>query len=261
MRHQESLKSTLAETFDLKHQLEQLRVREAQSRVSRLEQQIGQRQSQRTQIIERRARELIEGDQTQWNRNPDADANSAPPQESDSLAKAKNPHESSNPLRSLTGLPDPLSVESEKAGTNLGETNLDAQASVSTLPAAYKDLAIQMETARHEVETVRNKFEYIEELWKKKVISKREFEQVTRDLETARSKLQIHQEELDAVLSDLDTRLKILDVELNGSRRLYEANEKQYKNGNISFSQHLEAELRFKRAELAARICVLATTG
>ena len=73
---QNALNLTLAETFDLKRDLEQLRVRELQSRLSRLEQQIGQRQSQRTQIIERRARELIEGEATQWSTDPDSSANS-----------------------------------------------------------------------------------------------------------------------------------------------------------------------------------------
>ena len=61
------LETALAKALELKSQIDQLRVRELQSRLSRMEQQIGRRQALRPQIIERRARELIEGEETEWN--------------------------------------------------------------------------------------------------------------------------------------------------------------------------------------------------
>ncbi len=61
------IETELSSAFDLKNQIEQLRVRELRSRLDRLEQQIGFRQSHRTQIIERRTHELIAGEGTEWN--------------------------------------------------------------------------------------------------------------------------------------------------------------------------------------------------
>lgn len=64
--HQRKLKNLLSPAFDLKLQLEELQVKELQSRLSRLERQIGQRKELREKIINRRAGELIEGDASRW---------------------------------------------------------------------------------------------------------------------------------------------------------------------------------------------------
>ncbi len=64
--HQAKLKILLSTAFDLKLQLEELQVKELQSRLSRLERQIGQRKELREKIINRRAAELIEGDTLKW---------------------------------------------------------------------------------------------------------------------------------------------------------------------------------------------------
>ncbi len=64
--HQRKLKNLLSTAFDLKLQLEELQVQELQSRLSRLERQIGQRKELREKIINRRAGELIEGDTLKW---------------------------------------------------------------------------------------------------------------------------------------------------------------------------------------------------
>src|SRR6185295_12070983 len=64
--HHRKLKNLLSTAFDLKLQLEELQVKELQSRLSRLERQIGQRKELREKIIVRRATELIEGDVLRW---------------------------------------------------------------------------------------------------------------------------------------------------------------------------------------------------
>ena len=64
--HQRKLKNLLSTAFDLKLQLEELQVKELQSRLSRLERQIGQRKELREKIIARRAAELIEGGVLKW---------------------------------------------------------------------------------------------------------------------------------------------------------------------------------------------------
>jgi S1-C subfamily serine protease len=64
--HQRKLKNLLSTAFDLKLQLEELQVKELQSRLSRLERQIGQRKELREKIIARRATELIEGEGLRW---------------------------------------------------------------------------------------------------------------------------------------------------------------------------------------------------
>ncbi len=63
---------SLSSAFELKLQLEKLRVKELHARLSRLEQQIGRRQAQQKQIIERRTNELIAGDETEWNSDPNS---------------------------------------------------------------------------------------------------------------------------------------------------------------------------------------------
>ncbi len=67
--HQRKLKNLLSTAFDLKLQWEELQVQELQSRLSRLERQIGQRKELREKIINRRAGELIEGDALKWSQD------------------------------------------------------------------------------------------------------------------------------------------------------------------------------------------------
>ncbi|WP_397568944.1 PQQ-binding-like beta-propeller repeat protein [Schlesneria sp. T3-172] len=62
----QALEETLAKALDLKTQIEQSRLREMQARLSRMEEQLEQRKAQRTQIVKRRATELIEGEETRW---------------------------------------------------------------------------------------------------------------------------------------------------------------------------------------------------
>lgn len=69
------LESTLHQAFKLKSDLEQLRIQELQSRLAQLEQQMGSRQALRSQIVSRRARELIEGGETKWNDAPQSETN------------------------------------------------------------------------------------------------------------------------------------------------------------------------------------------
>ena len=64
------VEASLSSAFEFKLQLEKLRVKELHSRLSRLEQQIGRRQAQQKQIIERRTNELIAGEETEWNNDP-----------------------------------------------------------------------------------------------------------------------------------------------------------------------------------------------
>lgn len=72
--NQAQLKAHLQTAFELKIQLEELQLKELQSRLSRLESQIDQRKELREKIIERRTAELISGDSLRWNTN----ANSKP---------------------------------------------------------------------------------------------------------------------------------------------------------------------------------------
>jgi len=64
--HRKKLERVLDAALDMKLQLEESRIKELQTRLSKLEQQIGQRRAQRAAIIERRANELIEGNSLRW---------------------------------------------------------------------------------------------------------------------------------------------------------------------------------------------------
>ena len=86
--HQRKLKNLLSTAFDLKLQLEVLQVKELQSRLSRLELQIGQRKELREKIIARRAGELIEGDTLKWDSTGAASRSAA---ETSSKSKPTNP--------------------------------------------------------------------------------------------------------------------------------------------------------------------------
>lgn len=74
------LETTLSKTFDLKTQLETSRVQDLQSRLKRLEQQLGRRQSQRTKIIDRHLHDLIEGEDTDWTTDATNEGNPQPAQ-------------------------------------------------------------------------------------------------------------------------------------------------------------------------------------
>lgn len=76
--HQRKLKNLLSTAFDLKLQLEELQLKELQSRLSRLERLIGQRKGLRAKIIDRRASELVQGEATQWNALEAVRSSSAP---------------------------------------------------------------------------------------------------------------------------------------------------------------------------------------
>ncbi|MBC7816194.1 MAG: pilus assembly protein N-terminal domain-containing protein [Planctomycetaceae bacterium] len=86
--HQRKLKNLLSTAFDLKLQLEELQVKELQSRLSRLERQIGQRKELREKIIARRVGELIEGDTLKWDSTGAASESAA---ETTSKSKPTNP--------------------------------------------------------------------------------------------------------------------------------------------------------------------------
>ncbi|MDA1018037.1 MAG: hypothetical protein O3A00_26720 [Planctomycetota bacterium] len=99
--HQRKLKNLLSTAFDLKLQLEELQVKELQSRLSRLERQIGQRKELREKIINRRATELIEGDVLKWS----VDSSQARPAQSSKIetgaAKAGNGFRSLGPTSAI----------------------------------------------------------------------------------------------------------------------------------------------------------------
>ena len=66
------LQNELETAFDLKLQLEEIQVKELQSRLSQHQQQIGQRKALRAKIIARRASDLVEGNALKWNLNSEA---------------------------------------------------------------------------------------------------------------------------------------------------------------------------------------------
>ena len=66
------LQSSLETAFDLKLQLEEIQVKELQSRLSQHQQQIGQRKALRAKIIARRASDLVEGNALKWNPKSEA---------------------------------------------------------------------------------------------------------------------------------------------------------------------------------------------
>ena len=66
------LSLALAAAFDAKNDLEHLRIRKLQARLGLLEQEIGRRQAMRSQIIDRKGHELIDGEETNWNTDPSA---------------------------------------------------------------------------------------------------------------------------------------------------------------------------------------------
>ncbi len=95
----QQLEASLSAAFELKLQLEKLRVMDLHSRLSRLEQQIGRRQAQQKQIIERRANELIAGEETEWNSDPNLKArvDRPSPSEQTSLGSREQPSASTSP--------------------------------------------------------------------------------------------------------------------------------------------------------------------
>ncbi len=68
----QKLQNVLESAFDLKLQLEEIQVKELQSRLSQHQQQIGQRKALRAKIIARRASDLVEGNALKWNPKPEA---------------------------------------------------------------------------------------------------------------------------------------------------------------------------------------------
>lgn len=72
--HERKLKDLLTRAFDLKLELEALEVKELQSRLSRLERQLGQRKKLRDRIVSRRMTALVEGSALTW----DASEGNAP---------------------------------------------------------------------------------------------------------------------------------------------------------------------------------------
>jgi len=96
------VEASLSAAFELKLQLEKLRVKELHSRLSRLEQQIGRRQAQQKQIIERRANELIAGEETEWNSDPKGKAQPDRPMKAEQTSTESSDQE--HPARTLNPL-------------------------------------------------------------------------------------------------------------------------------------------------------------
>lgn len=101
------LEKKLTEELDLKLKLEGLQIEELHARLSRLEQQHVRRQAQRGAIVERRARELIEGAELRWDGDKSVD---------DSYATGRRRGETASPATTSTQPSPRLSTQVQFLG-------------------------------------------------------------------------------------------------------------------------------------------------
>lgn len=260
--YNEDLRITLSEAFDLKHQLEQLRVRELQSRLSRMEQQIGQRQSQRTQIIERRVGELIEGEGTRWNIDSDRDAPTVEAKVSFTekfpvIPKAERGRSDVSRGRrpdGLGGVGPNAPRESEWTATGTSEPLF------STSHSSFKNLAINLEQARHELQAAKLEFSNYEmqlntSLLKRNAITNHQLEVARTRMETAERKYRILQDDIATTLSDLELGLKFYDDELKGAKELFDATKAPFDVGSAGadIKSLKEAERQLRKTQLESQ--------
>jgi len=255
------LRVTLAEAFDLKHQLEQLRVRELQSRLSRLEQQIGQRQSQRTQIIERRAHDLIEGEATEWNTDPNFSAGNPdkklsftdPTKDTTINTTERNESDSKTPRRQRLGRNRANDSPDETANivTGIGEPFAEIHLPGSSTIPSYKDFAISLEEARHELQNAKHDASRFFTLWKKKSVEERVYEKAKQRLETAERKQQILQDALEGLLRDMNLRIEFYHDELKEAQKLFDTTDAEYNAGVFgSLKPRREAEHQLRQTQM-----------
>ncbi len=111
--HQRKLKALLSTAFDLKQQLEELQVKELQSKLSQLERQIAQRKTLREKIIQRRATELIEGEALKWNTSDMSTSKAASRLKAEAEGTASKKTEPIDPTQQPSPLPTPEELKAK----------------------------------------------------------------------------------------------------------------------------------------------------
>ncbi|MBC8117289.1 MAG: pilus assembly protein N-terminal domain-containing protein [Candidatus Saccharimonas sp.] len=226
--HQRKLKNLLSTAFDLKLQWEELQVKELQSRLSRLERQIGQRKELREKIIARRAGELIDGDVLQW----------------DSEASQINSDTNSN----VRG--EASSTSDAERKTNLPDVREDPLRSGSPY-ASYQDLAVKLASAHRDVVGWKHTVQETEQLVVGGEASLDRLSQVRNNLNEALRKLKPIQDEYIATLRELELQIESAQAEVDAAKKHADRFQQAVTAGApITHKESEDAQLRLKQATL-----------
>ena len=202
--HQRKLQNLLSTAFDLKLQWEELQVKELQSRLSRLERQIGQRKELREKIITRRGAELIEGAVLKW--NPDG---SSPNQTADSRTNGDK-SATSDVVRSSS-----TDQSYQEFAKKLGTMNSSVAEAEEALSRAERDAGSDLV-----IDTVPRARRRFEEAIRNKKAIQYEYAAVLRDLEL---QIESAQAEVDAAKKIADYDQQLVEQRVSPLRKLEEA--------------------------------------
>lgn len=230
------LDKLLNETLDARFLREEFRVKELRSRLGRLEQQIGQRKSQRAAIIERRADELLNGGAFQWD-----DAAVRP--------KARTPAKAIEDLTNSTI--DPAGATAEASSSEISEAQMMADVVVG-LGMSITDFSKQVTELKRKISLQTDRVDKLEDMLKKTPtdeLAKPILKQSQRILERMSSTMNIYEQQYKVARNDAELKLKKerLNVE--------EAEDSRMLKAGLIYAEIVRAEgLQLKRLEMQLRL-------
>lgn len=246
------LEKSLSKTFDMKSQLEQLRVRELKSRIERFERQLDQRQQQRAEIIERRKTELLEGDETLW--NTELLGNAKPTEERPPVTIARRrgmgpiPDNSGRNTEDTQDKGNPTPRPATGPQDRVAERNMQL---VNLGNISNGEIIVAIGDAQAALQKAEGELKYTSKLFTDKVVSADEKEIAERKVAAAQIKLELLKEQYQAELKDLELQLELVKAEWEAAQRM-----NPIRNGTedgMSKRATMELNLRDKQAELSVK--------
>ncbi|MBS0206078.1 MAG: hypothetical protein JSS49_24560 [Planctomycetes bacterium] len=220
--HQRKLNSLLNSAFDLKLQSEELQVKELQSRLSRLDRQIGQRKLLREKIIERRTAELLEGEALKW------ESGNAPPSLQSEDAR-----------------------EAPQVNHTSGSNVEVATRRLEIAPAYYQDLARKYDLIERAVRDAEDLVKTTEIFVAKQVKSNSELAAARRQLDDAIHSRSLMKDEYKAVVRDLELQVNSAKAEVEAATLVAMQAEQLFKTASISNREVVEAQLKRTQTRIA----------
>ena len=231
--HQRKLASLLSTAFDQKLQLEELQVKELQTRLSQLERQIGQRKQLREKIIQRRVAELMEGETLKW----------------DSRSAYGKPI-TGTPI-GLSG-PAQLSSTAPRPGPMVDGPGPGVLPSLDELsPPYYQEMGRKLDAVDRAVRDAEELVKTTEIFVSKQVKSASDLAAARLQLADAIRSRSLMKEEYIAAVRDLEIQLELAMAEFEAASRSLERAEQLFKAASISSKEVLDAQLKRTQTRLA----------
>ena len=256
------LNEALASALSLKFELENLQIKAVEERLARLKAQMQRRNTSVKQIVERRARELIEGDSSSWIPQELSSTNGSSAKKVSSLSNSPSDFERMKPGSFFDAVSEsedsPLTIDQRKIQTveSIAAPEIKAQkseASSETLDANFKNLFRQFSE-------IENKIKRFEEHVKRGELNQTQdkgaeaqlFNSRRLLLEALQNRIELRKK-YESILKDIPSRLSLSETDAETAREAWEKAKDEYESSRSKKTRdELEnARLNYLRKDVA----------